>query len=407
MRRVVVGVSLAVATLLPACSASSPSVPDWQASPPNRAIEGPGAHLQPILPIPTGRTRRPVPGASQQPGSGASSSAGRRTGDPRVVAKYLTAPVGVALLPDGTALVGERTTGRIVRVQPQPDQPVTTVRTLRGLDTSADGGLLDLAVSPTYLEDNLIYAYVTTPTDNRVVEFTLHGPVTPLFTGIPKGAALGNTGRIMFRPDGSLFIGTGDTGRPGAAAKQRSLAGKVLHITDIGRPAPRNPARGSPVWTTGQRVVDGLCLDSQTGTTFEVETGEPGAPDEVNVVARGAYYGWPRATGLAHEPVATLPRDDNAPGGCAVEYGRLWVTSLNGEALLSAPILGNADSPRLGDFHAVLRHKYGRLRTVVAAPDGALWLTTSNRDGHGEPISTDERVIRYVPAASDLGGAQT
>ncbi|HET6878362.1 MAG TPA: PQQ-dependent sugar dehydrogenase [Jatrophihabitans sp.] len=406
MRRALLGVPLAVTTLLAACSSSSPAVPDWRPSPPNRAIEGPGAHLQPILPIPTGRNRAAVPGSAQPPQPGASSGAAQHKGDPRVVAKHLTAPVGLALLPDGTALVGERTTGRIVRVQPQPDQPVPTVRTLHGLDTRGDGGLLDLAVSPTYLEDNLIYAYVTTRTDNRVVEFTLHGPVTPLFTGIPKGR-LDNTGRIMFRPDGSLFIGTGDAGHPAAAAQQHSLAGKILHITDIGRPAPRNPERGSPVWASGQRVVDGLCVDPHDNTTFEVESGGPGAPDEINVVSKGGYYGWPRPAGVTHEPVATLPPDERAPGGCAVQFGRLWVTSLDGAALLSAPILTDGGAPRLGAFHTLLRHKYGRLRTVVAAPDGALWLTTSNKDGHGHPISTDERVIRYVPATSDLGGAQT
>src|SRR5439155_11934034 len=125
-----------------------------------------------------------------------------------------------AMLPDGTALVGERTTGRIVRVQPVAGKPVPTVRQLSGLDTSGDGGLLDLALSPTYSEDGLIYAYVTTATDNRVVDFTLKGPVTPVVTGIPKGR-IGNTGRIAFGADGDLYIGTGDAGRPALAARQR------------------------------------------------------------------------------------------------------------------------------------------------------------------------------------------
>src|SRR5206468_10003819 len=120
-----------------------------------------------------------VPG-TQQPSGGLPPS-GKPKQDPLVVATKLTAPVGLTLLTDGTALVGERTTGRIVRVQPRAGQPVPTVRTLTGLDTSGDGGLLDLALSPTYAEDGLIYAYVTTRTDNRVVEFTLTGPVTPVF----------------------------------------------------------------------------------------------------------------------------------------------------------------------------------------------------------------------------------
>ncbi|MDT4941789.1 MAG: hypothetical protein QOJ34_1878, partial [Pseudonocardiales bacterium] len=79
--------------------------------------------------------------------------------------------------------------------------------------------------------------------------------------------------------------------------------------------------------------------------------------------------------------------------------GRLWVTSRDGEALLSAEVRPGVLSPVLRSFAPVIVHKYGRLRTVVAAPDGALWLTTSNRDGAGTPVAADERVIRYLPSA--------
>jgi glucose/arabinose dehydrogenase len=404
MRRAALLLLVAVA-LLAGCSMTSGSAPpDWRPSPNNPAIEGPGAaRIQPILPIPTGSGRggrhQAGPGGTQ-PGSGQ----GSKSGDPFVVARHLRSPVGLALLPDGTALVGERTTGRILRVQPRPDQPVRLVRTLTGLDTSGDGGLLDLAVSPTYDEDNLIYAYITTRTDNRVVEFTLHGPVTPIFTGIPKGP-FDNSGRLLFAPDGSLYVGTGDAARSGLAERPASLAGKVLHLTDIGHRAPDDPRPGSPMWTSGHRVVDGLC-DSPGGTIWEVESGAARTPDEVNLITKGDYYGWPTPRGTEQNPVSDLPAKYGGPGGCAVLDNRLWVTSLDGHALLSAPIRTIAGPPLLGEFHPILHNRYGRLRTVVAAPDGALWLTTSNRDGHGTPIPADERVIRYVPNSSDLGGSR-
>ena len=66
-----------------------------------------------------------------------------------------------------------------MQVQRTAGQPVTTVRTIPGLDATGDGGLLDLAISPTYAEDHLIYAYVTTATDNRVIDFTLDRPDHP------------------------------------------------------------------------------------------------------------------------------------------------------------------------------------------------------------------------------------
>lgn len=320
--------------------------------------------------------------------------------DPNVVATHLSSPVGLALLPDGSALVGERTTGRIVQVQPRPGQPVPTIRVLHGLDTSGDGGLLDLVLSPTYGEDGLVYAYLTTATDNRVVDFTLTGPVTPVLTGIPKGRT-GNTGRIAFGGDGNLYVGTGDAGRPRLAARTDSLAGKVLRVDQIGDPPRSNPLAHSPVWTTGHRVVNGLCVLPRTTALFEVETGAAGTPDEVNLLDRGAYYGWPAPQAGSAAPIARLPRHDASPGGCAVLNNRLWITSLTGESLLSAPLRPGPSSPTVGAFSAALEHRYGRLRTVVAADDGALWLTTANREGQGEPAPADERVIRYLPS----GGA--
>jgi hypothetical protein len=86
-----------------------------------------------------------------------------------------------------------------------------------------------------------------------------------------------------------------------------------------------------------------------------------------------------------------------------VQADVLYVTSLSGHALLAADIATRAGKIRLGRFTPSLVDKYGRLRTVVAAPDGALWLTTANRDGHGKPVRTDDRVLRIVPPAGSDG----
>jgi glucose/arabinose dehydrogenase len=397
----------AVAMLLAACGTSAaPSPPTWEPSPPLGAGgNGPGAQASPILPVPSppdGSRPGAGSGPSGVPGPGSPTPApGGSKIDPLVVATRLTAPVGLTLLPDGSALVGERTTGRIVRVQPIAGQPVPTVRVLRGLDTRGDGGLLDLALSPTYDEDGLIYAYVTTRTDNRVVDFTLKGPVTPVVTGIPKGRT-GNTGRITFGGDGDLYIGTGDAGHPSAAANPHSLAGKVLRVDDIGDPAPGNPAHASPIWTSGHHVVNGLCALPRTTAMLEVEGRGSGIGD-VNELVPGSFYGWPSGAGIVRQPIAQLPDTARAPGGCAVLDGRLWVSSLDGRELVAALLKGHATGVVTGPFFPALANRYGRLKTVVAAPDGALWITTSNRDGHGKPVPADERVIRWVPSSSGAG----
>jgi glucose/arabinose dehydrogenase len=392
----------AAAALLAGCATSGGTpAPTWVPSPQvGGRGEGPGAQVSPIVPEPSLPGVAPGGGgggsAGPAPSSGASSSPAKRL-DPLVVATRLRAPVGLILMPDGTALVGERTTGRIVRVQPRAGRPVPTVRVLRGLDAGGDGGLLDLALSPTYGEDGLIYAYITTSTDNRVVDFTLHGPTTPVVTGIPKGTT-GNTGRILFGGDGNLYIGTGDAGQPALAADPRSLAGKVLRVNDIGDPAVGNPVAASLIYTSGHRIVNGLCGVPRSKYVLEVEAG---GPDKIDLLQRGGFYGWPVSSKRERiAPLFTLPVQYTGPGGCAVLAGRLWITSLNGQALVSTALSGIGVPPGTSRWAPVLAKRYGRLKTVVAADDGALWLTTSNRDGHGKAVAADERVIRYVPSAS-------
>lgn len=384
----VVGAIAAAALALAACgSPGSAGSPTWRPKPSfSGEGNGPGGQ-QPATPN--------SPGSS----SGTPSPRPSGTGDPNVVATNLTTPTGIAILPDNTALVGERSTGRIVQVQPQPGQPVQTVRTIPGISAKGGGGLLDLALSPNYDEDNLIFAYVTTRTDNRVIAFTLKGPVTPVLTGIPRGPS-DNTGRLAFLADGTLLVGTGDAGNPNAARSRASLAGKVLRVTDIGAAAPNNPAAGSRVFASGFRVSDGLCATDTGKTAFQTEgLGAVATADPVNLLVAGGTYGWPPTVTPDQRPLSTLPATRQAPGGCAVLQHVLYATSLDGKALLAAPVkTSSSGTVSLGTFIDAFANKYGRLRTVVAAPDGALWLTTSNRDGNGTPVPTDERVLRIVPS---------
>ncbi|MGH8862998.1 MAG: PQQ-dependent sugar dehydrogenase [Jatrophihabitantaceae bacterium] len=376
------------ALLLAACASPGGSnPPDWKPKPSfSGEGYGPPANQQPVQP------RTPT----QRPGT---SNPRTRSGDPAVVAKRLTAPTGIAILPDNTALVGERTTGRIVRVQPQPGKPVPTVRTIPGIATSGDGGLLDLAISPHYPQDKLIFAYITTPKDNRVVAFTLTGPITPVLIGIPRGTT-GNTGRLAFAADGNLLVGTGDAGRPALAKDPRSVAGKILRVSDIGAAAPDNPARGSRVYAAGFERTDGLCAATDALLYFQTEYRPQTAADPVFHVVAGATYG---SAPTARQPVEVMPATSRAPGGCAVLKNVLFTTTLDGKALLSAPIRERSGSVTLGAFSPTLRNRYGRLHTVVAAPDGALWISTSNKDGKGKPVAADERVLRIVPSGGGGG----
>jgi glucose/arabinose dehydrogenase len=355
-------------------------------------------------------------GSSSAPGSNGSTAPSQPgqtpTTDPAVVATGLAAPIGIAILPSGNALVGQRVSGTIVQVQPTAGMPVTTVRTVPGLDASGDGGLLDLALSPSYAEDHLIYAYVTTATDNRVVDFTLNGPITPVLTGIPKGPT-GNGGRIAFGVDGSLLVGTGDAGQPALAQNPASLAGKVLEVTDVGAPV----AAGSPVLTEGHSAVAGLCIDPDTASVFETEPSLAATPsaaasrDEVNLLTRGGDYGWPVAGPTSVAPLATLPAGANGQlpvaSGCAVANGVLYVASLDATTLYAADIAAHNATAKVGSFVASLAGQYGRLITVVADPDGSLWLATANAgvtpSPAGASATSDDRILHIQPSGGGAG----
>jgi glucose/arabinose dehydrogenase len=383
MRRTWRALAVVVALLLlSGCSAAADALrpdPTWVPQP-----EGPPPA---DLPQPDQTRAAPTPGAPGAPGGPEAGTAD----DPSVVATGLTLPWGVAVLPDGTALVGERTTGRLLVVQPQR-APVKPVRTLTGLDPTGDGGLLGLALSPDFPRDGLVYAYLTTKTDNRVVRFALRGAVTPVLTGIPKGRT-GNGGRISFGTDGLLYVGTGDAGKPALSADRKSLAGKVLRVTTFGRPAAQNPDPASPVYSIGHGAIAGLCLSGAD----QVFTTEPAsaAQDEIDRVEPGRDYGFPGGTRVGGAgPARTVPAATGGLGGCAVIERGLFVASTTGKRMYALPLDGSGE---VGTPTPFLAGAYGRLRTVVAGSDGALWLTTSNKDGAGKPTAQDDRVIRILP----------
>ncbi len=322
----------------------------------------------------------------------------------RVVATGLTTPWGLAFLPDGTALVSERDTGRITRVNPRgrAGSNVTTIGRIKGVVPGGEGGLLGIAVAqPKGAANPVLFAYLTASSDNKVVRVPLLdgarrlGAQKTIVSGIPK-ASYHNGGRLLVGADETLFIATGDAGDPQSAQDPRSLAGKVLRVDFNGRPAAVNPRPSSAVYTLGHRNVQGLATDSR-GRVWASEFGERDA-DELNLLVPGANYGWPQVEGRGDDPKfrnpATVwsPTSTASPSGIAIADDVVYVASLRGERLWQVPISGSrtlkAKSWDLGDR--------GRLRTISQAPDGSLWVITSNTDGRGDPRSGDDKIIRLI-----------
>jgi glucose/arabinose dehydrogenase len=345
----------------------------------------------PFRPLPEGAPPEVGPPTSQAPvpGDPAQPESGDTAGDPNVVASGLNVPTGLVLLADGSAIVGERETGRLLQVFPDRS-PARELMTVPGVDTAGDGGLLGLALSPTYLEDGLVYAYLSTAADNRVVRFPLGGTPNPVLTGIPRGAG-DNGGALLFSADGTLFVGTGDTGNPALSGDPNSLAGKVLHIDTFGR-----AVGGTVVYSRGHRDVTALCQRATPdgGGTVYATDAAPVGPDELDAITEGGDYGSPQGA----SPLAEVSAEEGGLGGCAAAATGVFLGAMDGQRIRALSLDGNGSVT--GDPEDFLTGQYGRLRTVVLDPAGALWITTSNRDGVGSPTAEDDRVLRIQPPST-------
>ena len=319
-----------------------------------------------------------------------------------VIAGGLDTPWGLAFLPDGGILVTERKgTVRLITAGGQlQTEPVATIS---AAVEAGEGGLLGITLHPAFSSNNLVYLYysysATGQTLNRVVRMTYSGGRLTgeevVLGGIP-GASNHDGGRIKFGPDGFLYIGTGDAGVSSRSQDTGSLAGKILRVTDAGQPVPGNPF-GSEVYSYGHRNVEGLAW-GPNGALYATEHGSSAA-DEINRIEAGKNYGWPEIRGDETLPGMETPLRHSgsttwAPSGAAFLNGSLFFGGLAGQALYEAVIQGGIVTEVKEHF----KGQFGRVRDVVAGPDSRLYITTSNRDGRGNPSSNDDRIIRVDPS---------
>lgn len=338
----------------------------------------------------------PAPTGPPEPGGeGTPEAKGVKLTD---VVTDLEVPWGLDFLPDGEALITERGTGKVLELS--PDGELTEVQELPS-ESEGEGGLLGLAVSPEYEEDGFVYTYYTTGEDNRVARFRLGEEPEPILTGI-AASEIHNGGRIRFGPDGMLYVATGDAGDASRSQDPDSLNGKILRLTPEGDAPPDNPDPGSPVYSLGHRNVQGLAWDAR-GQLFASEFGE-GRFDEVNRIEPGANYGWPEVEGEGGEPefvdpITTWKTGEASPSGAEIMLdsaipaweGDMFIAALAGQRIWRLELDGRG---KVVDREPLYTDSFGRIRTVVQAPDGSLWFTTSNRDGRGSAVDGDDRIVR-------------
>lgn len=339
----------------------------------------------------------------------------------RVLATGLSHPWSMAFLPDGDLLVTERTGRlRLVRggvLDPTPVEGVPAVS-----DAGQFTGLLEVALDPHFSQNRLVYlTYRIADEESRVALArarydgqALHD-LRILFTskGAPFTTSSGS--RLLFAPDGTLFMPVGGT--PNAtssglrAQDPMDTSGKILRLLDDGTPPDDNPFVDRPgylpeIYSLGHRNPMGLAFHPVTGELWAVEHGAQGG-DEANVILPGRNYGWPVVSfgreysgpriseqwwreGMETPAVVWLP--SIAPSGMMFYTGDRfpgWIGDLFVGAMMVGRIERTGRIERVvlnGDGEEVRRESiltelHQRIRDIRQGPDGLIYVLTDEDDG--------------------------
>lgn len=342
------------------------------------------------------------------------------------VATGLDRPWAMAWLPDGRMLVTERP-GRL-RIVAKDGTLSAPVEGLPAIDARGQGGLLDVALSPTFTEDGLIYWTYAEPREGgngtaaargklvfaggkaRVEGVQVIWRMTPTLDSVQHFGS-----RLAFSPDGFLFITTGERSiLPGRMQAQdlSSAFGKVIRLYPDGAIPLENPFSAvSPaiksIWSYGHRNIQSAAFNPWTGELWTVEHGARGG-DELNIPRRGKDYGWPTIT--YGEEYSGQPIGEGitakagmeqpvyywdpviAPSGMAFYdaalfpawKGSLFIGGLSSKKLVRLTLKGDAV---VGE-EWLLQDLKIRIRDVRVGPDGAVYLATDDADG---------KVLKLVP----------
>lgn len=339
-------------------------------------------------------TSIPIP----EPDSRGGDSAGISSGI-KIVAENLEVPWAIDIAQDGRMFFTERV-GRI-RVIDSSGTLLADPVAYINVEQRGESGLLGLALHPDFINNHLLYVYHTysngtgvynkvlmlTEKDNKIVDSKV------IIDGIPA-ADRNDGGRIKFGPDGKLYISTGDARQPELAQNAKSLAGKILRVNPDGSIPEDNPFPGSLVYSYGHRNIQGMAWHPVTGELYVSEHGESGN-DEINLIRPGQNYGWPveecDATQFEKPVVCFNPAI--APAGMTFASSDrlgyendILLTALKAKQLRLVDLESGTESNILASF--------GRLRDVTEAPDGTLYVLTSNRDGRAIAEPGDDKILR-------------
>jgi len=315
-----------------------------------------------------------------------------------IVADNLDTPWSIVKLPSGNFLLTERE-GQIRLIETNGNSEVIEV--IDEAREKGEGGLLGITLHPQFEDNNLVYLYYTHLNEedekvNKVIRASYadssFSEIETIIDNIP-GAMYHNGGRIKFGPDNNLYITAGDAQSPEKAQDTNFLGGKILRLDEEGNVVADNPF-DNEVYSYGHRNPQGIAWDDD-GNLWATEHGRS-ATDELNLVKKGANYGWPSIVGSEEREGMESPAIQSgvnetwAPSGAAYYDNNIFFVGLRGNTLYQANIEDIDNINITKHFSGEL----GRLRDVIVDDNGILYFISNNTDGRGYPAQNDDKLYR-------------
>lgn len=294
-------------------------------------------------------------------------------------------PITLAFSKDGRVFLSERIPGRLWQIDHGSYRPIATFPVVPMIGHH-ETGLIGIALDPDFEDNGLIYSYYTTGRydefRNRVVRLKEDGSKEEvLLDNIPAGF-IHNGGIMAFGPDKNLCIGVGVNNEEKDKSQDTGfLGGKVLRITRDGAIPEDNPFPNSPVYSYGHRNIFGLAFHPRTGNLYICDVG-PDANDELNIIRKGANYGWPIVVGLSDDPRFVNPihtfNPVITPTQSVFVGDDLYLGSYN-EGSVHKLTLQGANFDRVARDDVVYQGRPAGVIGVFHSPDDNFYMTTPNR----------------------------